>query len=124
MANLRIGHTNHHDSATLTATSTASVSFPVTDTQSPARDQAWRSNALTAQTISGTLPASVKASFMFIGRHLCHGATVQLQLYSDAAWTTPASGYSGFSAAPIAPNISLSNPTDWGLSDSNLATDL
>jgi hypothetical protein len=107
----RIIHTNHHATATLTAT-TSAASFPATDTQSTARDEAWRSTALGSQVISGVLPATKQASALFIGKHLCQGGTVKLELFSDAGFSTPASGFAGFGPVSIAQSIAV--PNTWG----------
>lgn len=114
---------NHHLDAALSVTS-AAASFPVTDTQSSTRDQMWRSTSTATNVITGVLPAAAKASMLYIGQHLCHGGTVQLQLYSDAGASVLATPYAGFAATAIGPNVALSNPTDWGLSNAQLATDL
>jgi len=90
-ANARFVPSNFHDDATLTA-SEAAAGFPVTNTQTDARDTVWRSATTGTVTISGTFSRNriVNAFGMF--RHQNHGGSIRLQLYTDNAWATPATG--------------------------------
>lgn len=88
MANFRIIPHNLHDDATLSETGTSVAGFGPTNTQNTLRERVLRITG-TDYVLKGVLPATRSASGFGIFRHtLASGDTVQLQLYSDAAWTT------------------------------------
>jgi len=82
---------NFHDEATVTASEVA-TDFPVTNTQVDVRDQAWRSTSAGTVTLSGTFSRSRTVDYFAMFRHQNHGGKIRLQLYTDAAWATPATG--------------------------------
>lgn len=90
-ANLRIVPRNFHDEATVTASEAAS-GFPAANTQNTARDQAWRSSTTGTVTIDGTFSRARTVSFFGMFRHRNHGGSIRVELFSDAAWTTLATG--------------------------------
>lgn len=88
MPQLRIVPHNLHDDATVTGTGTAVSGFPVTYTQNTIRGRSLRITG-SSYVIKGTLAGTRSASFVGLFRHtIAAGATVTLELFSDAAWTT------------------------------------
>lgn len=111
MANFRIIPYNHHDDATLSSSIVPSADFAVTNTQNHIRGQVFKSAGTTAQSISGTLAAARSATFFGIFHHELWGSDIEIELFSDAAWTT-----SVYSSGPLpAENVTPSDPYDWGL---------
>lgn len=86
-AKLRIVHENLHDVAELSASPAAAALFEETNTQNSLRDRTFRSTGTASQVIKGVLPAADAASCLALFRHNAHGGQVQLELFSDAAWT-------------------------------------
>lgn len=86
-ANLRLSPHNHHDDATLSEVGTSVADFGPMNTQSVLRDRTLRGSAA-GYTLRGVLDESRSASCLGIFRHALWGGTVQLLLYSDAAWST------------------------------------
>lgn len=74
------------------AASSEDASFPISNTQNYVRDDAWRSAVTTTTTVTVTWSRAKKVSFFAMDRHRCHGANIRVELFTDAAWTTPASG--------------------------------
>ena len=90
-ANLRLCYYNDHDDATLSVSGAGGsvTGFDPDNTQNTVRTSTLRSaNASTNLVLSGLLPQTRTASFLMLPRHTLAGADVQLDLYSDAAWTT------------------------------------
>lgn len=88
-AQLRLAPYNHHDDATLTTTGASVVSgFEATNTQNTLRGRVLRTAAATTFVLRGTLPAAREASALGIFRHTASGGTVQLELFSDAGWSS------------------------------------
>jgi hypothetical protein len=89
-ANLRLAWYNDHDDATLTVSGAGGevTGFEATKTQNTIRSDVLRSVDTSTMTVSGTLPDSRVGSWLLIPRHKLNGASVQLKLYSDAAWAT------------------------------------
>lgn len=87
MSNLVLGHLNRADSATLAATSEATL---VANLQSDDRGYLWRSTGLTSQVLSGSWGGTAYSmSMVALYRHnLTDSATIRVQLYSDVAMTT------------------------------------
>lgn len=87
--NMRIVPLNFHDTATLTATPTAEDNFPPENTQNTSRDSRFRSQDLSDQVLKGTWNGDGRYvnTFAFF-LHNAHAGTVQLELFSDDAWTT------------------------------------
>jgi hypothetical protein len=87
VSNLRIGYLNRADSATLTVTSEAQ---PALFLQSDDRAYSWRSSDLATQVIQGNWGGTAyPIGMVALARYnLTDAATLQLQLYSDAAYTT------------------------------------
>lgn len=79
---------NHHDSATLSSTSTPAVGFPMENTQNALRDSLFRSADTADYTIKGTWEGGRKIDVVSLHNHRAHGGKVRWQLYSDNAWTT------------------------------------
>lgn len=88
MPQLRIVPHNLHDDATVTGTGTAVTGFPVTYTQNTIRGRSLRISG-SSFVIKGTLAGTRSASHLSLHRHtIAAGATVTLELFSDAAWTS------------------------------------
>lgn len=91
MANLRIVPRNFHDEATVTASEAAS-GFPATNTQNDGRDTAWRSSTTGTVTIDGTFSRNRVINVFGMFHHVNHGGSIRFQGFTDAAWTTGATG--------------------------------
>lgn len=91
MANLRIGYLNYADLATITADPVATTTGPVTYLQSDARGDIFLASSAASQAIKGTWGGtSYTVSQLTLWRHnLVYSDTIRLELFSDAAWTTP-----------------------------------
>jgi hypothetical protein len=114
VANLRIVPYNFHDDATLTADPVAADKFPVTNSQTTARDQVFRSTGLDDQVIKGTYSGDGRRANAFaFFRHNAHAGTVRLQLYSDDAWTTQVYDSTAITADTFGAFDSLGD-FDWG----------
>lgn len=110
---IRLVPRNFHDDATLTTQLAAVSGFPVENTQDTQRTRVWRSEDGSDQYINGTYDDGLLRDAGFFGffRHRCHGGSVRLQLYSDAAWSAQVYD-SGFN------DIINMTPTDgfnWGV---------
>lgn len=92
-ANLRITPDDWRD-ATVTCSVSPSSGFEVINTQNTIRGDVFRSPNTTTMTISATWAASRVASALYLFNHLLHGASIRTQIYSDAAWATPAVAFS------------------------------
>lgn len=90
MANLRIAVENALAAADLTVSPAAVSTLPVTNLQIPARSPKWRSTSAAEQVISFDWNGSgYYLNFLMIRIfNLEPAATIRVQLYSDAAWTT------------------------------------
>ncbi|MGH7605400.1 MAG: hypothetical protein ACRENK_15570 [Gemmatimonadaceae bacterium] len=104
---------NFHDEATLSTQFVSATDMTAPNTQNCQRSKVWRSTDGTDQYVRGTFADSLARSASFFGffRHRCHGGTVQLQLYSDAAWTTQV--YDSGALAVI--NVVPTDGADWGI---------
>lgn len=90
MANLRICVENALAAADLTVSPAAVTTLPVTNLQIPGRSPLWRSTSTADQVISFDWNGSgYYMNFLMLSRfNLEPAATIRVQLYSDAAWTT------------------------------------
>jgi len=88
MPRLRIVPLNHHDYATLTTSAASVTDFGIEHTQSSIRDHLWRTTSTATQSFSGSLTADREANSFSLFRHTAHGGDIQLELYSDDAFTT------------------------------------
>lgn len=100
MSNLRIAYLNRADSATITATTEASL-MPVTYLLNDDRSLMWRSTTLTENidlTWSGT--AYSVGCVVLYGHNLAYGDTITVTGYPNADWTgTPTISTGAVSAA-------------------------
>lgn len=118
-AALRIVPRNFHDEATLSSELTSATDMTVQNTQNCIRSKVWRSTAGTSQYVRGTFddgssPTSALSrtvSFFGFFRHRCHGGTVRLQLYSDAAWSSQVYDSTAVNVINVVP----SDGADWGV---------
>jgi hypothetical protein len=88
MAQLRIVPYNHHDDATLTEVGTSLADFGPTNTQNTLRGRVLRTSSGAGYTLRGTLAATKSATCLALFRHTAWGGDIQVELFSDAAWTT------------------------------------
>jgi len=80
---------NHTDSASLTATTTAS-GFDVDYLQQDIKSRVWRSTATTSQTITATWGTAVDISAVALAfTNLSAGSTVQIKLYTNSGDGSP-----------------------------------
>lgn len=118
MANLRIVPRNFHDEASLASEFSPVAGFSIENTQDTQRGRVWRSTSGADQFISGTFDDGIVRTVGYFGffRHRCHGGSVRLRLYSDAAWSSLA-----FDSG-VTPVINLVPMTgfDWGFGTSNI----
>lgn len=88
LPNFRIVPQNFHDEAQLFTELPPQPGFPVTNTQSTARDAVWRGSGIVNQYVRGVWPDDGrKLNCFYMFRHNWHGGTIQLQLYNQADWT-------------------------------------
>lgn len=88
LPNLRIVPRNFHDEAVLTTQYSPQAGFPVTNTQSTARDATWQGSGTLSQYIRGVWAEDGrKLNCFFMFRHNWHGGTIQLDLYNQPDWT-------------------------------------
>jgi hypothetical protein len=88
MPNFRLIPHNLHDDATLSATGTSVAGFGPANTQNTLREEVLRITG-TDYVLRGVLPGTRGASGLGIFRHtIAAGGTVQLELFSDAAWSS------------------------------------
>lgn len=87
---LRIVPRNFHDESTLTVSVAEAAGYEILNTQNRIRTRAWRSSTGGDVTIRGTFGPTYPRTPSFFGMflHQCHGAKIQLLLYSDDAWTS------------------------------------
>lgn len=90
---LRILPENFFDDAVISVSPSAAPNFPVTNLQSDIRGDTWRSADLAQQVITGTWNGNVRnisawGIWPAIAGSCLIGATVRLELFSDAAYTT------------------------------------
>lgn len=111
-SNLRIVPKNDWDDAELTPSVTAEVGYEVTNTQNTIRGQVWRTTSNAGQSITAVLPSSRVLSHFSMHRHLCHAGSLRVQLYTDAAATTPASPFSDSGVVSATP-YTASEPYTW-----------
>lgn len=111
MANLRISPVNHLDSSdTLTATNYV-TGMEITNVQLTPRSKFWRSSSTAGMTLQGKWTGATRRLSSFgMFRHNCHSGTVQLLLYTNTDWTSPA--YDS-TALNIQPSVSAGS-YDWG----------
>lgn len=89
MPNFRLIPHNLHDDATLSETGTSVAGFGPANTQKTLRERVLRITG-NDYVLKGVLPFACSASGFGLFRHtLPITATVQLELFSDAAWSTP-----------------------------------
>jgi hypothetical protein len=113
MANFRLVHLNHFDGASMLSATSAVATLPVDNLRATPRELVWRSTSLSTQVVSGHYAGIIaSAGYFGLHNHLCQGASVRVQLYSDTALT--AQVYDSGTLA-IATNVVLSNPVTWGL---------
>lgn len=110
MPNLRIAPRNFHDEATLTSADEL-TSLPATNTQQVRRGLVYRSSSATTPmvAIKGTLASARRVNCFAALRHNLYAASLQLQLYSDAAWTTQVYDSTALAAADL-----IAGAYDWG----------
>jgi len=89
--NARFGFRNFHDEGTVSASSEA-TDYEATNTQNSLRGEAWRSTSTSDATISVTLSRSRVVNYFAIFGHREHGGKVRFEGFTDAAWSTPATG--------------------------------
>lgn len=105
--NLRIIYDNVIDSATLTASTTAS-GLPVTNLQLEQKGFVWRSTATTATITAVWTTAQTLSGVILPFCNLSNTATIQIKIYTNAADVTPV-----FTAAAV--SAGAYTPTDlWG----------
>ena len=83
---LRIVPKNFHDDATLTPSTEAS-GYEAVNTQSRLRDTVWRTTVSTTSTLKGSFSRNRVVNFFAMFRHRNHGGNIQLELFTDNAWT-------------------------------------
>jgi hypothetical protein len=106
-ANLRLIPYNDHDDATLTSNVALPTGFEAENTQNTRRGEFLRTSDTTTLVVTGVLPESRAANCFFLFRHKLHGASVRLQLFTDAGASAAASG------GDSGPNAALCyTPTD------------
>ncbi len=89
MANIRMQTTFAGDLATLSASPAVAASMPVTNLLNMVRYRVMRTTGLADQQIKGTLASPALFSMMWlILCNLTGLATIRVQIYTDAAWTT------------------------------------
>lgn len=90
---LSILHTNHADTATLSENATAQTVFPVALLKTIARSERARTNGLSSRQWRASWAANVSIQAVVLAHHnLTSAATWRIRLYTDAAFTTLASG--------------------------------
>jgi len=90
IVNLMVLYKNDFDSASATATSSAS-GFSLADTKINNKSSVWRSTSLSSQTISGDWSGAAKTinGLALAFSNLIEGSTVRLKLYQEVADTSP-----------------------------------
>lgn len=84
MAYTRFVFYNDHDDAVLTPSAAEASGFPVTDTQNDIRSRVWRTTSTSSQSVTGVLSATRSANHFSAWRLRAAGASLRIQLYSDA----------------------------------------
>lgn len=111
----RIVPYNDHDDAVLTPSATAAVGFPATDTQNDIRSRVWRTTSTSSQSVTGVLSATRTANHFSMWRMRAQGASVRLQLYSDAGASAQV-----YDSTALAVNcFSDSDPYTWSTGTNN-----
>lgn len=110
---LRIVPRNFHDEATLTVSAPEATGFEIINTQNCIRSDFYRSTDGSNVTIRGTFADNIPRTPSFFGMflHQCHGGKIQLELFSDAAWS--ASVYDSGAVDVI--NVFPTDGMDWGV---------
>ena len=104
-AQLRIVPYTHHDDPTVTTSGASVVSgFEATNTQNTLRGRTLRSASTSGFVLKGTLPATRSATSLALFRHTAHGGDVQLELFSDAAWSSSVYDSTALSADCFTPD--------------------
>lgn len=85
----RLSVKNFVDDATIFVVPDAVATLPVTNLQTPQRDDIWRSASIASQVIIGHWNgAGRKANCLGLFRHNGHGGQIRIVLYQDTALTT------------------------------------
>lgn len=114
MPNIRLVSHNLHDEATLSETGTSVSGFGPANTQNTLRERVLRISG-DSYVLKGTLPSpfvDCTANAFYLVRHtLPDDATVQLETFSDAAWSTLTYDSTALPAACFTPDSGF----DFGL---------